>query len=79
MPLIPQTWCDDELELANDTSSAAARGVEFMQISPSSFNALVCEVQAWRRAYPGDQFVSGPNVLTTKRDLSRKLAKSASK
>jgi hypothetical protein len=79
MPLIPRTWCDDELEGANDGSAAAARDGEFMQVSPSSFNALVCEVQAWRRSYPGEQFVSGPNVLTTKRDLSRKLAKSASK
>jgi len=66
MPLVERKWEDDELEDANDGSAACARDGEFWKISPSSFNALVCEVQAWRREYPNQEFVSGPNELRTK-------------
>jgi hypothetical protein len=61
--LVPRRWEDDELEAANDGSAASARDGVFWNISPSSFNALVCEVQAWRRANPGKVFASGPNEI----------------
>ena len=64
--LVPRRWEDDELAAANDGSAASARDDVFWQISPSSFNALVCEVQAWRRENPTRMFVSGPNIIQQK-------------
>lgn len=66
MPLVRKHWDDNELEAANDASAAKAVHGKLWQISPSSFNALVCEVQAWRRTYPTREFASGPNEIVDK-------------
>lgn len=66
MALVPKIWDDDELESTNDASAACATREEFWQISPSSLNALVCEVQAWRRENPGKLFAPGPNEIRAK-------------
>jgi hypothetical protein len=54
---------DDQLADWNDGSAAAARDNEDVRIEPNFFNALVCEVQAWRRRFPHFGFMSGPNTL----------------
>jgi hypothetical protein len=64
--LVPKQWDDDELEWINDSSASAARDMDFVKINPSSINALVCEVQAWRRENPTKTFVSGPNEIREK-------------
>lgn len=72
----PYDWTDDALANANDATAAA--GSNHTRIySGNQINALICEVQAWRRSYPDTAFVSGPNVLCGVRDLGRKPAKSA--
>ena len=60
---ITKKWTDEELADANDGSAACARDSKFWEVSPVSFNALICEVQAWRRENPSKVFVSGPNMI----------------
>jgi hypothetical protein len=62
-PLTPSTWFDDELEGSNDATAAACRDARMFSISPHRLNALICEVQAWRRTHPSAEFVSGPNDI----------------
>ncbi len=64
-PLTPSTWFDDELEGANDATAAACRDARMFSISPHRLNALICEVQAWRREHPTSSFASGPNTIVT--------------
>lgn len=71
-------WTDDHLCDANDATAAAA-SAHVRIYTGNEINALICEVQAWRRAYPGDRFISGPNVLCAVRRLDRKPAKFAGK
>ena len=54
---------DEDLEAWNDASAAASRSDKFWEMNPVFFNALVCEVQAWRRMNPTHRFVSGPNKI----------------
>lgn len=61
--LKPTTIDDDELADMNDGSAAAASQSEECRVESNWLNALICEVQAWRRAFPHLGFMSGPNEL----------------
>ena len=60
---------DEDLAGLND-ATAAAVGTNHVVISvcPHFYNAVICEVQAWRRRNPGSEFVSGPNVIRDSKD-----------
>ena len=55
---------DQWLEDMND--GTAAMGPDMISFDRSYINALICEVQAWRRQYPSLVFRCGPNVLSMK-------------
>jgi hypothetical protein len=58
----PYDWTDDRLANAND-ASAAIGGKSARIFSGNEINALICEVQAWRRFSPLWEFVPGVNVI----------------
>lgn len=61
----PYDWTDDALLNANEATAAA--GEDHTRIySGNQINALICEVQAWRRGMSHYVFVSGPNELRMK-------------
>ena len=55
-------WTDDMLANAND-ATAAASGRPTAIFTGNELNALICEVQAWRRENPHKRFVPGPNTI----------------
>ena len=58
----PHKWTAEALEQANDMSAVTGDDIARNFIG-NEVNALICEVQAWRRTYPEFEFVSGPNTL----------------
>lgn len=61
----PYTWTDEVLEEANGMSAAIGDDIARNFIG-NEISALICEVQAWRRANADKTFVSGPNELRPK-------------
>jgi hypothetical protein len=61
--MTPKKIENDLLEAMNDATAAQARDGVMASVSPHTLNALICEVQAWRRTNPGKVFASGPNEI----------------
>ena len=66
----PTLWTDKSLEDWNDASAVYTHGVHIMKIGAWELNALICEIQAWRRFDPQHEFVSGPNIIREKNNES---------
>lgn len=62
----PTLWTDKSLEEWNDASAVHMPGVHIMKIGAWELNALICEIQAWRRVSPQYEFISGPNIIRRK-------------
>ena len=58
----PYHWSDEELEGWND-GSASLTANERISVESYALNALICEVQAWRRHNAEYTFKSGPNTI----------------
>lgn len=61
----PHNWTNEMLEGANDLT-AVTGSLTLQSFSGNEVNALICEVQAWRRLYPHLRFESGPNEFRHK-------------
>lgn len=54
---------DEDLSTWNDGSAAQTGMGHPCVVDANWLNALVCEVQAWRRECPDHAFQSGPNMI----------------